>query len=161
VCSLLLTLRIASGARSNSGLFEFTRLVLAQNRMPEPQPRLSTTITNTNTNEHQYNTIGHESIYLKNSIPVRMIVSTSSDSIQLRIHIPLYFCYCHCHTKRRVVRYILLRSRMIGPFWGRQSLSSERGGGCIYMHASRSKCTRTVSILPVTQFDILGKFPDA
>jgi hypothetical protein len=54
--------------------------------MPEPQPQLSTTIINTNTNtytnEHQYNTIWDECIYLKNPIPVRMIVLlTPSDSI--------------------------------------------------------------------------------
>jgi hypothetical protein len=59
--------------------------------MPEPEPQLSTTIintnTNTNTNEHQHNTVGDDCVYLKNPNPVRMIVSTPSDSIPLRIHI--------------------------------------------------------------------------
>jgi hypothetical protein len=68
--------------------FEFTRFVLAPNRIPEPQPQLSTTITNANTktNEHQYNTSWDECIYIQNPIPVRLIVSTPSDSIPLRIH---------------------------------------------------------------------------
>jgi hypothetical protein len=71
-----------------------SRLFLASNRMPEhpgmlePRPQLSTTITNANTNtndnDHQCNTIWDECVYLKNPIPVGMIVSTPSDSIPLR-----------------------------------------------------------------------------
>jgi hypothetical protein len=45
------------------------------------------TIIYSKTNERQCNTIWDECVYVKNPIPVRMIVSTPSDSIPLRIHI--------------------------------------------------------------------------